>query len=66
LHARSQHVQLKVYDVLGREIATLVNKNQTAGNYSVNFDASNLTSGVYIYQLNAGNNVLIKKMVLLK
>ncbi len=62
----SDYVTLKIYNVLGKEITTLVNNNQSAGNYEINFDASNLTSGIYIYQLNAGNNIQIKKMVLLK
>jgi hypothetical protein len=57
---------LKVYDILGREVATLVNKQQKSGNYEVNFDASNLTSGVYFYQLQSGNFNESKKMILLK
>jgi hypothetical protein len=59
-------VTLKIYDVLGREIKTLVNKQQTPGNYSVKFNAANLPSGVYFYRLRAGDFVKIKKMVLLK
>ncbi len=62
----SGFVSLKVYNILGKEITTLVNRNQAAGNYEINFDASNLTSGVYIYQLNSGNKVQIKKMIFLK
>ena len=58
--------QLKIYDILGKEVATLVNKNQQPGNYEVNFDASNLASGVYFYQLKAGNFEQVKKMVLLR
>ena len=42
-------VQLKIYDLLGREVVELVNENQSAGNYEVKFDASNLTSGIYFY-----------------
>ena len=61
-----QNVQLKIYDVLGREVATLVNKKQAPGNYSVKFDASNLNSGVYFYTLRAGNFVSTKKMILMK
>lgn len=57
---------LKVYDILGREVATLVNKQQKSGNYDVNFDASNLTSGVYFYRLQSGNFNESKKMILLK
>ncbi len=61
-----QKVELKIYDVLGREIATLVNKKQLPGNYSVKFDASNLPSGVYIYSLRSGSFVATRKMILLK
>jgi len=65
LHAMS--VQLKVYDILGEEVIILVNKNQKNGNYEVQFDASNLTSGIYYYKLSIGNELIkIKKMVLLK
>jgi hypothetical protein len=59
-------VSLKVYDILGREIKTLVNEDMTAGNYSVNFDASNLAPGIYFYTIKAGAFVRCKKMVLLK
>ncbi|VAX26551.1 Alkaline phosphatase, partial [hydrothermal vent metagenome] len=65
-------VTLKVYDILGREVATLVNKAQKSGNYEVQFDASDLTSGVYFYKLNvyapgrAGGFVETKKMLLLR
>ena len=59
-------VQLKVYDILGREVTTLVNKNQQPGNYEVEFNASQLSSGVYFYKLKAGNYTSIKKMILLR
>ena len=59
-------VTLKVYDILGREIKTLVNELKSRGNYSVNFDAGSLSSGVYFYQLKSGGYSSIKKMVLLK
>ena len=59
-------VQLKVFDVLGREVATLVNKEQSTGNYSVIFDASFLSSGIYFYTLRAGNFIQTKKLILLK
>jgi hypothetical protein len=59
-------VQLKVYDILGREVATLVNKEQAPGNYSVKFDASKLPSGIYFYRLECGNFSSTKKMLLLK
>ena len=59
-------VQLKVYDVLGREVAILVNEEKKPGEYEVEFNASNLPSGVYFYQLKAGEFIQTKKMVLLK
>jgi len=61
-----QFVTLKVYDVLGNELKTLVSENKEAGNYSVNFNASNLPSGVYIYKLQAGEFTQTRKMTLLK
>jgi hypothetical protein len=61
-----QFVTLKVYDLLGREIATLVNEEKTAGSYEVEFDGSDLTSGIYFYQLKAGTYSETKKMILLK
>jgi len=65
-YASTANVTLKVYDILGREVATLVNKEQSPGNYSVRFDASNLTSGLYFYRLTAGKFTSVKKMMLLK
>ncbi|MBK9099654.1 MAG: T9SS type A sorting domain-containing protein [bacterium] len=62
----SGDVTLKVFDILGNEVATLVNELKPAGNYEVEFDASSLTSGVYFYKLQAGTFVDTKKMVLLK
>lgn len=58
--------ELKIYDILGNEIATLVEEQQKAGIYTVNFDASDLSSGTYIYKLQSGNFVQVRKMVLLK
>ena len=63
---RSTKVTLKVYDVLGNEIATLVNEEKSAGNYEVEFDGSNLSSGVYYYQIRTGSFIDTKKFVLLK
>lgn len=63
---KSVHVQLKVYDILGREIATLVNEQKPAGSYEVEFNASNLSNGVYFYELRTGDFRNIKKLVLLK
>ena len=63
---QSSLVQLKVYNLLGQEVATLVDGRMNSGNHSVNFDASQLSSGVYIYRLNAGSNSITKKMMLIK
>ena len=62
----SSFVSLKVYDVLGNEIATLVDEEKTAGKYEVSFNSTELPSGVYIYQLNSGNYIQTRKMVILK
>ncbi|MCH7772174.1 MAG: T9SS type A sorting domain-containing protein [Bacteroidetes bacterium] len=59
-------VTLKIYDVLGNEVTTLINKEVLAGSYEVEFDASNLPSGIYFYQIRAGAFVDTKKLVLLK
>jgi hypothetical protein len=59
-------VTLKVYDILGNELITLVNSYHPAGNYEVKFNGSDLSSGVYIYQLKSGNFTQTKKMVLNK
>ncbi len=59
-------VTLKVYDLLGQEIATLVNEDLATGNYNVNFNASNLTSGIYFYTVTSNNFVATKKMMLVK
>jgi hypothetical protein len=64
--SKTQHVKLTVFNALGEVVKTLVNKEQTAGYYSVQFDASKLTSGIYFYRLQAGGFVSIKKMVLLR
>jgi hypothetical protein len=57
---------LKVYDILGSEVATLVNEKQSAGNYEVKFDGSKLASGVYFYKLQAGKYSSIRKLLLIK
>jgi hypothetical protein len=62
----SQFVRLKIYDIFGKEVATLVNENKTPGTYNVNFDASNLSSGIYFYKIQAGNFSQTKKLLLLK
>ena len=59
-------VQLKVFDLAGREVAELVNEEQAIGNFSVSFDARNLSSGMYIYRLEVGGQVITKKLTLIK
>jgi len=60
------NVELKVFDVLGREVETIVNSEQDAGYYEIEFNASKLASGIYFYRLQAGSFVETKKMVLMK
>jgi hypothetical protein len=62
----STNVALKIYDILGCEVATLVDKMQTPGNYSVTFNANQLSSGIYFYSIRTNVNVAIKKMILLR
>ena len=62
----SYRITLKVFDVLGREVAMLVNDYQSSGNYKVSFDASGLSSGIYFYTLRAGQYIDTKKMLLLR
>ncbi|OGU58143.1 MAG: hypothetical protein A2315_09220 [Ignavibacteria bacterium RIFOXYB2_FULL_35_12] len=64
--ARGGLVTLKVFDVLGNEVATLIDEYRTAGNYEVEYDASNLASGIYFYQLKVGEFISTKKMVLIR
>src|SRR5574338_874145 len=64
--SNTQFVTLKVYDVLGNEVAILVNEIKPAGSYEVTFDASKLSSGVYFYQLRTGNFTATKKMIVQK
>ena len=64
--AKQERVVLKVFDINGGEVKTLVNKAQNAGEYAITFDASALSSGVYLYQLQAGSQVLTRKMSLLR
>ncbi len=61
-----QFVTLKVYDIIGNEVATLVDEYKPAGSYEVDFDASKLSSGVYLYRLQSGGNIITKKMTLIK
>lgn len=64
--ANDNFVTLKVYDIIGNEIAALVNNQQPAGKYSVDFNSANLPSGVYLYRLQAGNYIQTRKMTLIK
>jgi hypothetical protein len=63
---KSEKVKLAVYNLLGKEVAVLVNGTRNAGSQTVTFDAKNLSSGVYFYKLEAGSTMLAKKMMLLK
>ncbi len=65
-YGSSKLVTLKVYDILGREVESLINKTQNPGNYSFQFNAKNLPSGVYYYRLKCGGYVKTKKMVLIR
>lgn len=63
---QSGFVEIKVFNVLGQMVKSLINMEQTTGNYKVIFDGSELSSGVYLYQINVGNYIQTKKMVMLK
>ncbi|RKY93484.1 MAG: hypothetical protein DRQ13_09385, partial [Ignavibacteriae bacterium] len=63
---RVSKVELVIYDILGRRVKILVNQTQTTGRYELQFDASRLASGVYIYQLKTKDFTNAKKMILLK
>ncbi|NWF51286.1 MAG: T9SS type A sorting domain-containing protein [Ignavibacteriaceae bacterium] len=63
---KTSNVILKVYDVLGNKVATLVDEYKTAGSYEVDFDAAGLSSGVYFYKFTSGSYSLTKKMVLMR
>lgn len=64
--AEAANVQLEVYDILGRKVATLVNEAKAPGAYTINFNARNLSSGAYFYRIEAGDFTSIKKMMLIK
>jgi photosystem II stability/assembly factor-like uncharacterized protein len=64
--AKEGLVTLKIYNIIGEEVITLVNENMQVGNYSVSLSATNLSSGIYLYKLSAGSYVETKKMILLK
>ncbi len=59
-------VELKIFNILGQEIKTLVNEFKNAGNYVISFDASSLSSGIYFYRINNNNHTILKKMLLIK
>jgi hypothetical protein len=63
---QSQHVMLKVYDVLGNEVATLVDEYRSAGTYEIEFSGTGLSSGIYLYKLKTGSFIETKKMILIK
>ena len=63
---QSEFVRLVIYDVLGKEVATLVNEEKAAGSYEINYNASNLSSGIYFYTIKAGSFTSTKKMILMK
>jgi hypothetical protein len=63
---QNEHVTLKVYDLLGREVATLVDEPRKAGSYDETIDASRLASSVYVYRITAGNFSASKRLLLLK
>jgi hypothetical protein len=60
------NVTLKIYDILGREISTLLNEVKQPGNYEIEFNAPQLSTGVYFYKLQAGSLNQVKKMLLVK
>ncbi|HQJ45705.1 MAG TPA: T9SS type A sorting domain-containing protein [Ignavibacteriaceae bacterium] len=64
--AKSDNVTLKVYNILGSEVATLVNEFLEAGKHTIKFNASDLTSGVYLYTIKSGNFTATRKMILMK
>lgn len=64
--AAKEFISLKVFDILGKEVAELISEVKEAGNYKIEFDASELTSGIYFYSLNAGNFSSTKKLILMK
>jgi len=64
--AKSGYVQLKVYNLSGQEVATLLSKNMTPGTHTASFSAANLCSGTYFYTLQVGDSITAKKMIVLK
>lgn len=64
--AKSGFTTLKIYDILGREVSTLLNENMSSGAHNISFDGSNLSSGIYIYQLSSKGNTITRRMTLIK
>jgi hypothetical protein len=64
--AEESFVTIKIYNIIGSEIATLVNEKLSAGSFEINFDASSLSSGAYIYKIQAGRFTETRKMILSK
>jgi Secretion system C-terminal sorting domain len=62
----SNYIDLRVYDILGREVKTLLSRQLNAGEYEIEFNADNLSSGMYYYRLQSGDNVSVRKMTLVK
>jgi hypothetical protein len=63
---KSNNVTLKIYDIVGKEVETLINKEMSPGNYSIDFNATKLSSGIYFYKLTSANFTQTKKMILVK
>jgi hypothetical protein len=63
---KSEYVSLKIYDMLGREVLTLISRELTAGRYQVEFDGKDIASGIYYYQLEAGGFRAVRKMALIR
>ena len=59
-------VTLSIFNILGEKVATLISEELTSGSYKYHWDARRLTSGVYLYKLEAGNNILVRKMILIR
>jgi hypothetical protein len=64
--ARDGYVNVSIFNLLGEKVATLVNSNVRAGSYIINFDATLLSSGIYLYAMNTENFITVKKMILMK
>jgi hypothetical protein len=58
------HIKLNVYNILGAEVQTLINENKSAGSHQISFDAKNLPSGIYIYQIQSVTQTITKQMIL--